>query len=234
MIGRWQSSWSIYKNSCLQNLKLRILILNKCNNPSGGSFSSRSLFAFQNALPWIQGYRVVGSTKSEMVKEVVAIAEDLSWLRQALPPECRDMEMFVKERQALPPECRDMEMFVKDLLDPKRVLTTYPEAWLRQALPPECRDMEMFVKDLLDPKRVLTTYPEGDLERSRDMELTKNLWIQNLLKAGNRHSVANLVAPAILASGLPNSIQPKGSGADFARLSHASRPDFDSPRSRLS
>ena len=151
------ASWSIYKNPCLQNLKLRILILNV--HPSGGSFSSRSLFAFQNTLPWIQDYRVVGSTKSEMVKAVVAIAEDLSWLRQALPPESRDMKMFVE--------------------------------------------------DLLNPKRVLTTYPEGDLERSRDIELTKNLWSQNLLKAETRHSVANLVAPAILASGLPNAFSQK-------------------------
>ena len=141
------ASWSIYKNPCLQNLKLRILILDildKSNNPSEESFAKN--------LPWIQDYRVVGSTKSEMVETVVAIAEDLPWLRQALPPECRDMEMFVK--------------------------------------------------DLLDPKRVLTTYPEGDLERSRDIESTQNLWRKNLLKAGNRHSVANLVAPAILASGL--------------------------------
>ena len=141
------ASWSIYKNPCLQNLKLRILILDildKSNNPSEESFAKN--------LPWIQDYRVVGPTKSEMVETVVAIAEDLPWLRQALPPKCRDMEMFVK--------------------------------------------------DLLDPKRVLTTYPEGDLERSRDIESTQNRWRQNLLKAGNRHSVANLVAPAILASGL--------------------------------
>ena len=148
------ASWSIYKNPCLQNLKLRILILDildKSNNPSEESFAKN--------LPWIQDYRVVGSTKSEMVETVVAIAEDLPWLRQALPPGCRDMEMFVK--------------------------------------------------DLLDPKRVLTTYPEGDLERSRDIELTKNLWSQNLLKAETRHSVANLVAPAILASGLPNAFSQK-------------------------
>ena len=144
------ASWSIYKNPCLQNLKLRILILNV--HPSGGSFSS---FAFQNALPWIQDYRVVSSDEEAMVTASMA-----------------------NDSEAL--------------------------AWQRQALPPESRDMEMFVKDLLDPNRILTTYPEDDLERRDCIELTQNLWRQNLLKAGNRHSVANLVAPAILASGLPN------------------------------
>ena len=152
------ASWLIYENenSCLQNFKLRILILDildKSNNPSKKPFASWSLFAFQNALPWIQDYRVVGSDKESDVKG-----------------------------------------------------TMYPDllAWQRQALPPEDRDMEMFVKDLLNPERILTTYPGDRLERRNYIELTQNLWLQNLLKAGDRHSVANLVAPAILASGLPN------------------------------
>lgn len=148
------ASWSIYKNSCLQDLKLRILVLNVV--PSVISFASDSLFAVQNALPWIQDYRVVGSKEYAIVTEIKSndSPDDL--------------------------------------------------AWQRQALPPESRDMKMFVEDLLNPKRILTTYPEGDLKRSHYIELTKNLWIQNLLKAENRHSVANLVAPTILASGLPN------------------------------
>lgn len=154
------ASWSIYEDPCLQNLKLRILILDilyKSNNPSGKPFAPRSLFAFQNALPWIQDYRVVGSDQ----EAIVTAALD-------------------------------------DTLGPDGL------AWQRQALPPEYRDMEMLVKDLLAPERILTTYPADDLERKHYIELTRESWTQNLLKPGNRHSVANLVAPAILAFGLPN------------------------------
>ena len=147
------ASWSIYENPCLKNLKLRILILNV--HPSEGSFASRSLFAFQNALPWIQDYRIVSPDAESMV--TVAMDKDPGLL-----------------------------------------------AWQRQALPPESRDMEMFVKDLLDPERILTTYPADDLGRKHYIELTRESWTQNLLKPRNRHSVANLVAPAILAFGLPN------------------------------
>ena len=152
------SSWIIYKN-CLKNLKLRILVLNVV--PSVISFASDSLFAFQNALPWIQDYQVVGSNEDAIVTAIKSndSPDDL--------------------------------------------------AWQRQALPPESRDMKMFVEDLLNPKRILTTYPEDDLERGPYIELTQNLWIQNLLKAETRHHVANLIAPAILASGLPNALSQK-------------------------
>ena len=146
------ASWIIYKNPCLQNLKLRVLILKA--DPSASSFAFRSLFAFQNALPWIQDYQVVG-------KEAMVMAA----------------------------------MDEKDL------------AWQRQALPPKSRDMAMFVNDLLDPSRVLTTYPDDDGDdrgHKHYIDLTKYLWIQNLLKPGTRHSVANLIAPTVLASGLPN------------------------------
>ena len=149
-------SWSIYnkkKNPCLKDLKLRIFILKV--DPSVSSFASLSLFAFQNALPWIQDYRVVGPDREAMV--IAAIADG--------PDEL---------------------------------------ALQRQAFPPEYRNMEMFIRDLLDPSRVLTTYPCDDLERKHYIELTKDLWIQNLLKAETRHSVANLVAPTVLAWGLPN------------------------------
>ena len=160
------ASWSIYKNPCLQNLKLRILILDildKSNNPSGKPFASRSLFAFQNALPWIQDYQVVGSDQEAIV--TVALDNTLDEL-----------------------------------------------AWQRQALPPEFRDMDMFVKDLQEPSRVLTTYPDDDVDLQQRIEyvkLTKNGWLQNLLKAETRHSVANLIAPAILASGLPKALSQK-------------------------
>ena len=152
------ASWLIYENSCLQDMKLRVLILNV--EHSASSFASRSLFAFQNALPWIQDYRVV-SSDAEAKKCFDEISQ---W------------------------------------------------AWgtrLRQAFPLEIRDLEIFVKDLLCPSRILTTYSDDDLERKHYIELTRELWKQNLLNAGTRHSVANLVAPTVLASGLPGGLRKK-------------------------
>ena len=75
-------------------------------------------------------------------------------------------------------------------------------AWTRQAIPPGQRDAKVFVDDLLCPRRILTTHAEEDLDRTGSMRATRDLWIQNLLRAKNRHSVADLVAPAILASEL--------------------------------
>ena len=75
-------------------------------------------------------------------------------------------------------------------------------AWTRQAIPPGQRDADMLVADLLCPRRILTTHATGDLDRTGSMRATRDLWIQNLLRAENRHSVADLVAPAILASEL--------------------------------
>ena len=81
-----------------------------------------------------------------------------------------------------------------------RDVETY--AWTRQAIPPEQRDAQVFVDDLLCPRRILTTHAKEDLDRTGSMRATRDLWIQNLLRAENRHSVADLVAPAILASEL--------------------------------
>ena len=131
------ASWSIYENCCLKNLKLRILILNIV--PSVSSFASRSLFAFQNALPWIQDYRVVGSNTE--IKESFDEISQWPW--------------GARLRQAFPLEIRDLEIFVKDLFCPSRILTTYSdsdddlkrkhyveltrELW-KQDLPPQSRD----------------------------------------------------------------------------------------------
>ena len=81
-----------------------------------------------------------------------------------------------------------------------RDVETY--AWTRQAIPPAQRDAKVFVDDLLCPRRILTTHAKEDLDRTGSMRATRDLWIQNLLRAENRHSVADLVAPAILASEL--------------------------------
>ena len=153
------ASWIIYSDPNLKGMKLRILILKV--DPSGRSFASDSLFAFQNALPWIQDYRVAGAPDDTAKDTMMAALEE----------------------------------------DP------YTLARQRQALPPEYRDMGMFVEDLSKPGRILTTYTDDDLARQHYIELTKNLWIQNLLKAGNRHSVANLVAPTVLADGLPTFVR---------------------------
>lgn len=171
------ASWSIYENDCLKDMKLRILILNVV--PSVSSFASRFLFAFQNALPWIQDYRVVGSaalvTTGVDEKKQVSLVAQLARL-------FRRLSSWAWGAPNL--------------------------AWLRQAFPPETRDLEIFTKDLLEPSRVLTTHhKDDDRDRKHDVLLTCELWKQNLLKAETRHSVANLVAPAVLASGLPQPSQ---------------------------
>ena len=169
------ASWLIYKNSCLQDMKLRVLILNV--EPSASSFASRSLFAFQNALPWIQDYRVVGSwSMANLIFDAVKAEE---------------ADIHVDEENLL--------------------------SWLRQTFLPKNRDLEMFVKDLLNPSRVLTTYFDDD--HKYHVKLTHELWKHNLLKAETRHSVANLVAPAILAFGLPNAFNQEALG----KISQGSR-----------
>ena len=76
-------------------------------------------------------------------------------------------------------------------------------AWRRQATPPESRSLDMLVRDLLEPGRIMTTHSEmDDIDRSDAMQWTRELWIANLLRAENRHSVANVVGPAILTAEL--------------------------------
>ena len=154
------ASWIIYDKECLKDLKLRVLILKV--DPSGSSFASGSLYAFQNALPWIQDYRVVGTEYL-----VTVTMEDM------LATKCKGFGL--------------------------------PEfALVRQSFSPETRDLKMFVTDLSDPKRILTTHSDDDDQKDRrDVLLTRDLWKQHLLKAGTRHSVANLIAPTVLADGLP-------------------------------
>ena len=180
-------SWIIYdENSCLQDMKLRVLILNVAHSAS--SFASQSLFAFQNALPWIQDYRVVGSENTSKMTQTLDASDDDQKEESRLGLGGL-LQMFVGPTRA------EDDQKLKDSF-----------RWRRQALPPEDRDVEMFVEDLLNPSRVLTTHPVASWELEHYVELTKNLWEQELLKAETRHSIANLVAPAILADGLPNGL----------------------------
>ena len=183
------ASWHIYNDSDLSglnNLKMRVLILDvRSPEADSGGWAGQSLFAFQNALPWIQDYRIVGS-KSMMTQTLNALDGDQT-------EESGFSQLWQKIVNA-----------VSSHQDNEKLKESF--RWLRQAVPPEDRDMEMFVEDLLDPSRVLTTHPNDNMERmerSRHIKLTKNLWEQELLKAETRHSVANLVAPTILADGLP-------------------------------
>lgn len=90
----------------------------------------------------------------------------------------------------------------EDAMDPKDC-DTY--ALLRQVLPPARRDTQRFIHDLLRPACVLTTFADN-LDRSALLENVVEAWRQQFLKAGDRHSVANLVAPFALAAGLPRKV----------------------------
>ncbi len=76
-------------------------------------------------------------------------------------------------------------------------------ALLRQALSPQDRDAGMLIDDIRCPERVLTTFGD-DVDRSAPMEALKEAWRQYFLKPGDRHAIANIIGPIILANGLPN------------------------------
>lgn len=79
------------------------------------------------------------------------------------------------------------------------------EAHVRSALPVGCLGFDHFVADVMDLKRSLSTFHDDDDEnRLDDLEAAVNLWASNLVKPGDRHTVANLIGPIILANGFMN------------------------------
>lgn len=79
-------------------------------------------------------------------------------------------------------------------------------SWLRQAIPPRRRDTERLIRDIIQPECILTTFAENS-EGGNGLEPVIESWRQQFLKPGDRHSIANLLAPYLLASGLPENIR---------------------------
>lgn len=142
-------------------LKLRFLILNLPSAPREG-FMQRSLFAFHNILPWVQGYAVC--------------AAGTEWLAEAA--------LSAGDATAL--------------------------ALLRQAVPQHRQDAETLLDDVRDPLRVTTTFHTDDdaAERMAYLGAIREAWRQEFLKPGDRHALANIVGPLLLAAGLPNDRSP--------------------------
>ncbi|HEY4652898.1 MAG TPA: hypothetical protein VIH22_00220 [Cyclobacteriaceae bacterium] len=77
------------------------------------------------------------------------------------------------------------------------------DAHVRAALPVGCFGFDHFVSDILELKRTLPSFHDGDDEKRLDyLETAIQLWTANLIKPGDRHTVANLIGPLILANGL--------------------------------
>lgn len=80
------------------------------------------------------------------------------------------------------------------------------EAHVRAALPVGCFGFDHFVSDIQDLKRTLSTFHDDDDDEKRQdyLEMAIQLWTANLVKPGDRHTVANLIGPIILANGFMN------------------------------
>lgn len=78
------------------------------------------------------------------------------------------------------------------------------EAHVRAALPLGCFGFDHFVSDIQDLKRSLSTFHDDDENRLDDLEAAVNLWASNLVRPGDRHTVANLIGPITLANGFMN------------------------------
>jgi hypothetical protein len=87
------------------------------------------------------------------------------------------------------------------LADMERNELTY--AMLRQAVPQNRQDAERLIQDICQPECVLTTFSEIDNCHDH-FDAIKESWRQQFLKAGDRHTVGNLIGPFILANGLPD------------------------------
>lgn len=79
-------------------------------------------------------------------------------------------------------------------------------AWLRQAVPQGRQDGKRLIDDLRQLDSVLTTFPNEDILRREHLEAVAELWKQRLLKSQSRHSVANWIAPFVLAGELPTNL----------------------------
>jgi len=86
-------------------------------------------------------------------------------------------------------------------------LDPFSLAWLRQALPQNIRDADRLTADLFQTENILTTFSdEDDAARQEHLRALAEIWMQQFLKARTRHGVANLIAPFVLASGLPTNL----------------------------
>lgn len=76
------------------------------------------------------------------------------------------------------------------------------DAHVRAALPVGCFGFDNFVSDIQDLKRTLSTFhDDDDVKRLDYLETAIQLWTTNLIKPGDRHTVANMIGPLILANG---------------------------------
>lgn len=78
----------------------------------------------------------------------------------------------------------------------------------RAALPLDAFGFEDFIEDLLHTDRILFTYHEDDdADRQNYLEIAVGLWGNHLVKPGDRHTVANMIGPLMLACGFSNKHQ---------------------------
>jgi hypothetical protein len=80
----------------------------------------------------------------------------------------------------------------------------YTISLLRSAIPPGLFGIEALLEDLRGPERILSlrsAYKERN--RTADIEAIIGLWQSSLVRPGDRHHVGNLLAPMLLAEGLP-------------------------------
>lgn len=76
-------------------------------------------------------------------------------------------------------------------------------AHTRAALPLDVFGFWHFIKDVQHTDRVLFTFDVfDDADRLNDLEIAAGLWRNHLVKPGDRHTVANLIGPLILANGI--------------------------------
>jgi len=78
-------------------------------------------------------------------------------------------------------------------------------AFLRSVVPPGHFHFEDLVKDIRDPQRIQSTFGIAGPETSNDLAIALAAWKDQLCGAAARHSVANIVAPLVLANALPES-----------------------------
>jgi len=82
-------------------------------------------------------------------------------------------------------------------------------ALLRQAVSPNRSDICRLIEDLVTSDCVLTTFNDFDdvVQRGKDLETLIQAWQKEFMKAGTRHSVANLVGPLIMADGFAEPVR---------------------------
>jgi hypothetical protein len=86
-------------------------------------------------------------------------------------------------------------------------------AQLRTALAPGNLGFEMLIRDMMSyydgsvPRSLTLRDAQSDRDLHAVIKSLKNLWQSSLIRPGDRHHVANLVAPILLANGLPGALR---------------------------